>query len=436
MGIILPARWNPLRYHPIQHQLVMSSCRFNVVPAGRRSGKTELAKRRLVIRSLAPTIHKFPGRFFAAAPTRDQAKRIFWDDLKSMIPPDFIVGKPSETELLICLINGARIYVVGMDKPERIEGSPWDGGILDEYGNMKEKTWREHVRPALADRNGWVDCIGVPEGRNHYYDLYQMALEDENPEWGGFHWISADILPPEEIEAAKKDLDELTYQQEYEGSFVNFAGQTYYPFDRNIHVEKLEYIPDQELIFNFDFNIAPGTATVAQEQQLPSGHHGTAIISEAYIPRNSDTLKICDRLIQEFPQHEEIITCYGDATGGAGGTAKVSGSDWDLIKEKLTNYYGEDQIQFHVPRGNPAERKRINCVNSRLKSIKGDIHLMVDSRCKHTIKDFEGVRSKDDGKIDKTKDMKLSHLTDGIGYYIAKEFPFKRISSVHQVSGA
>ncbi len=78
---MLTRRWTPLRYHPVQQAYWSSPHRFNTIPAGRRSGKTELAKRKLVKRALAGT--KFdPPRFFAGAPTREQAKRIFWDDLK------------------------------------------------------------------------------------------------------------------------------------------------------------------------------------------------------------------------------------------------------------------------------------------------------------------------------------------------------------------
>ena len=49
---------------------------------------------------------------------------------------------------MISLKNGAQIWVVGLDRPERIEGSPWDGGVLDEYGNMRANAWPEHIRPA------------------------------------------------------------------------------------------------------------------------------------------------------------------------------------------------------------------------------------------------------------------------------------------------
>ena len=76
---------------------------------------------------------------------------------------------------MIPLKNGAQIWVVGLDRPERIEGTPWDGGVLDEYGNMRANAWPEHIRPALSDRGGWCDFTGVPEGRNPMAELRGSA---------------------------------------------------------------------------------------------------------------------------------------------------------------------------------------------------------------------------------------------------------------------
>ena len=50
-GIVVPPRVTPLRYHPVQQKFIRSVARFNVVPAGRRSGKTEIAKRKIVRRA-------------------------------------------------------------------------------------------------------------------------------------------------------------------------------------------------------------------------------------------------------------------------------------------------------------------------------------------------------------------------------------------------
>lgn len=438
-GFALTPRWYPLRPHGVQRAYWLSPHRFNTVPCGRRSGKTEIAKRRLVKRAVMGTLFDRP-RFFAAAPTRDQAKRIFWDDLKAMVPVWAMGGAPSETDLLIPLWHGGELQVIGMDKPERIEGSPWDGGVLDEYANMKAKAWTDHVRPALSDRGGWCDQTGVPEGRNHYYDTdraakAQMLEHGAESDWGSFHWRSEDILPPEEIAAAKNGLDDLTYEQEYGGSFVSFQGRIYYVFEEATHCERLidRYNPDEPLIFAFDFNVSPGVAAVAQEMTLPNGVHGTGWIGEVWLPQNSNTPLVARRLLADWKDHRGPIRCYGDATGGARGTAKVEGSDWDLLRKILKGGDAEkglsgfgDRVTFRVPEANPAERSRVNAVNSRLKAADGTVRMMMDpSRAPHLQKDLEGVQvlQGSAGEIDKKYDPKLTHISDAAGYYIAKEFP-------------
>jgi hypothetical protein len=119
------------------------------------------------------------------------------------------------------------------------------------------------------------------------------------------------------------------------------------------------------------------------------------------------------------------VLCYGDATGGASGPAKVSGSDWDLIKNALRPVFG-DRLRMRVDKANPRERVRVNAVNSRLMGADGTVKLRIDrSKAPNLVKDFEGVRllSGGAGDIDKKVDSKLTHMTDAIGYYIVKRHP-------------
>ena len=373
----------------------------------------------------AITAHGSPDpRFFAAAPTRDQAKAIYWADLKAMAPP-ILIAEVRESDLTIRLKNGAEIVVVGMDRPQRIEGRPWNGGVLDEFANMRPGAWTENVRPALSDRQGWCWFVGVPEGRNHYYELYERARSDPTGEWAAFSWPSSDILPPKEIESARRDLDELTFAQEYEASFVTFAGRAYYPFDTLTHCAPLAYDPGAELVLGFDFNVSPGIAVICQEQTLPNGLTGTAVIGEVWIPRDSNTERVCAKIVQDWGDHRGRVTAFGDATGGAKGSAKLSGTDWEIIKAVLRPVYGP-RLSLRVPPVNPAVRSRVNAVNSRLRSVSGEIRLMVDpAKAPKTVRDLEGTRVLDGtaGEIDKRADPMLTHLSDALGYYVAERFP-------------
>jgi hypothetical protein len=61
--------------------------------------------------------------------------------------------------------------------------------------------------------------------------------------------------------------------------------------------------------------------------------------------------------------------------------------------------------------------------------MEGVIRLMVDPvKAPNVVKDFEGVRllKGGSGEIDKKADPALTHLTDGIGYYVEAEFPIAK----------
>lgn len=444
----LNARWWPMKPHPAGEAYTDSPHRFNTVPAGRRSTKTERFKRKVVSAALDATTEWAP-RYFAGAPTRDQAKRIFWEDLKALVGREAMRKPPSETDLTIYTFTGAEIVVVGLDKPERIEGSPWDGGGITEFGNCKPTAWPQNIRPALADRKGWCDLEGVPEGRNHYYELdvkarALMAELGARSEWGAFTWPSSDVLPPEDIESMRRDLDELTFEQECNASFISFEGRAYYPFLRATHCAPLRYNPRAPLLLCFDFNVAPGVCAVVQEQPLPGQFEhdaktgvpllgrpltGTGVIGEVHIPQNSSTPAICRKVLADWSKHQGAVRCYGDPTGGNRGSAKVAGSDWDLIEAELRPVFRE-RLAFRV-KGHAAagiERGRINALNSRLLSVTKDVRLMVDPlKAPHVVKDFEGVvlLKGGAGELDKAATPELTHLTDALGYYEEYEHPVR-----------
>lgn len=446
---LLTPRWRPLRPHAEQLRLCTDDKRFKMVPAGRRSGKTERAKREIVKQAFA-----HPGqRYLCGAPTHMQAKGIFWKDLLALVPSWALAERPNRTELRINLIQGAEIVVAGMDQPQRIEGQPWHGVVLDEYGNMKPSAWPEHVYPTLSETHGWAWLIGVPEGRNHYYDLTIDHANDVD--WGLYSWPSADILAPEEIAAARRNLDELTFRQEYEASFINFEGQAYYAFSAATHCARLKqnYNPRADIGVCFDFNVSPGVCAIVQEMDLPvtataavaveepsslpfkhtrlytGPTMGTAVIGEVYIPRNSNTPAVCRKLVQDWKGHQGNIFVYGDATGGAKGSAKVEGSDWDLVKRELKREWGQ-RVHFRVPKANPAERARVNAMNTRIRAGDGTILLMVDGgAAPHVVKDLEGVRTLagGSGEIDKVHDPELTHISDALGYYVVANFPTTKL---------
>jgi len=237
------ARWYKLIDHPVQAELIRAvenGVRFPVVPAGRRSGKTERAKR-----FVAKMAMKNPGEmYFIAAPTRDQVKKIYWADMKKLCLVSLCSKPPSETDLIIFLDNGTQVQLIGLDRPERIEGVFWSGGVIDEIADVKAEAWESNIRPALdtfnptrPDYKAWCWLIGVPDGLNHYYDMAKYAESGNDPDWKLFHWKSAEILPADTIAAAKRQMSAKQYKQEYEASFEGATGRIYEDYDRTNHTD-------------------------------------------------------------------------------------------------------------------------------------------------------------------------------------------------------
>lgn len=254
------------------------------------------------------------------------------------------------------------------------------------------------------------------------------------------------MLPRSEVEAARRQLDELVFQQEYEASFVNFVGRIYYNFLQGNNCKPLRYNPLAPLMICYDFNVDPGVAVILQEQRIPGEYErdrngiqmldrpiiGTGVIGEVWIPANSNTPAVNRKIIQDWGDHKGQVIVFGDATGGSRGTAQTEGSDWDLVRRDLSKQFG-DRLFFEVDKSNPTERARVNAMNSRCKSANGEIRFAVDPRqAPHLVTDLEGVRALEggSGEIDKKHDPMLTHISDAVGYYVAKRFPVADRSAI------
>ncbi|MBI5562747.1 MAG: hypothetical protein HY894_07865 [Deltaproteobacteria bacterium] len=399
-------RWKTLRPHAEQARLWTENKRFAVVPAGRRSGKTELAKRRLVV-SLPVKKEWADPRYFAAAPTRDQAKRIFWRDLKALVPAAW-VRRVYEGDLCIATRFGSELWVVGLDRPERIEGVAWDGGVLDEYANMRGEAWTQHIRPALSDRRGWCWIIGVPEGLNHYKDLVDYARGGADPDWGAYAWPSADIVDAAEVEAARRVLDARTFRQEYEGSFEGATGRVYYPYDAARHEDAgLSVAPGLPIILCCDFNVDPCVWEAAQTDGKQ-----VWVVDEIMLCGTS-TAEMGKAALGRFGGHPGGVVVYGDAAGLARSTAGAS--DYAILQE----------LGFRnqrVRKANPHVKDRVNAVNAMLENIRGEVRLRHRPECRSLRKDFEAVAwAEAGGEIDK-RDRARTHASDALGYFVEHEF--------------
>ena len=156
--------------------------------------------------------------FGYVAPYRSQAKSVAWDYLKYFSRP--ITKQSNEADLIIELLNGAKIRLFGADNADAMRGLGFDGLYLDEYGDFKPSVWGNVVRPALSDKQGWCVFGGTPKGKNQFWDIYETSRKLPN-EWFTLSLPASKskLLPESELQAAQAQLAEDQYLQEYECSF-------------------------------------------------------------------------------------------------------------------------------------------------------------------------------------------------------------------------
>ena len=221
---------------PSQSKIALCLKRFRVVNCGRRFGKTTLA----VLEMIGKAISKDDVRIAYIAPTYQQARDIAWEDLKSIAKPATLKVNESRLEIQIKSQFGgmSRIMLRGWESIETLRGQKFDFIVIDEIASMRNfwVNWEEVIRPTLTDRKGEVLFISTPKGFNHFYDLYNKSLGDEDFE--SFHFTTYDNphLPIEEIDKAKKEMLPDRFSQEYLADFKKSEGLVYKEFNRERHI--------------------------------------------------------------------------------------------------------------------------------------------------------------------------------------------------------
>ncbi len=420
-------RWYKLIDHDVQLALldaVPNGVRFPVVPAGRRSGKTERAKRFVAKEAMK----KANELYFLAAPTRDQVKKIFWDDIKKLTFSSTHSRRPSETALIIYMPNGTEIHLIGLDKPERFEGIPWTGGVIDEIANVKETAWAENILPALntvtperPDYRAWCWLIGVPEGLNHYYEMAEYARTANDPEWALFHWKSADILPDDVIAAAKRVMSEKQFKQEFEASFETTSGRIYSDYgDDNLVNDTI--LPHEKIWWCHDQNFTPMSSAVCVKRDN-NINILDEIILESAVSRQS-----AQEFVERYKDHEnKNIVIYGDPAGRAG---EKHGHPSDYVEiERVLRTAGWN-FKRKVSRKAPAIKDRQNAVRAKIKNAAGEVSLFVNpNKAPYSHKGLATVQTKK-GSTFLEEETDYQHVTTAIGYMTHVEFPIIQKTSI------
>lgn len=389
-----------------QSTIVSDEHRFKVIVAGRRFGKTHLSIRELCKHGSRPN-----QEVWYVAPTYRQAKQIVWRKLKNRLQDLRWTKKVNESELSITLKNGSVISLKGADNADSLRGVGLDYLVMDEFADIDPEAWYEVLRPTLADKQGGAMFIGTPKGIGNWaHDLYNMPTEQPD-QWASFQYTTVDggNVKPEEIEAARRDLDERTFRQEFLATFETYAGRIYYAFDRKSNVIEITD-PKLDIVYiGIDFNIDPMSAVIALRQG------DTLYVVDEIRMFSSNTQELVAEIQARYPKSK--VWCYPDPASRQRKTSAGGVTDLSILQNA--------GFIVKAPLAHTPVRDRINAVNSRLCDSTGIRHLYISPQCKYTIEGLERQTYKE-GTSQPDKESGYDHQMDALGYLVDYLFPVRK----------
>jgi hypothetical protein len=253
--------------------------------------------------------------------------------------------------------------------------------------------------------------IGTPKGiANWAYDLYQME-QDYPDAWKSFQYTTIDggNVTEDEIAAAKRDLDERQFRQEFLATFETYTGRIYYAFDRTGNVRNLEQPDTQVIYIGMDFNIDPMSAVISVRQG-----DNLYVIDEIRM-FSSNTAEIVEEIKTRYPKSR--VWVYPDPAARQRKTSAGGATDLTILQNA--------GFVVKSPNSHTPVRDRINAVNSRLADATGIRRLFISTKCKYTLEGLERHTYKE-GTTTPDKDSGYDHMMDALGYMVDYIFPVRR----------
>lgn len=414
--------------HLKQIEAMEDPARFKFWLAGRRGGKTVA-----IVEDMLEGISVCPdgGEIFYVGPTNSDAMELIWEKLTERLDELGWKYDPKVSKQRINFSGRRKIYVIGAEKIRRIRGHKVFRCYLDEvafFSRPLTDIWRA-IRPALSDLRGRAIAATTPNGKGT--DAYDFYLDIKNKaDWKFFHWYTEDnpYIDAEEIEAAKAELDERSYNQEYRAGWESYEGVAYYSFDENVHEKPCDPLDlGRPFILCYDFNVNPTTIIICQK-------HGQMLqFKREYSQRRGSTEDTTRQMCEDFVSllkkeskgNEDkyrslfdsvLFKIRGDASGNAE-KSNTGRSDYYYVRSVL-DFFGF-KYEMEVPSSNPPIIDRVKHVNGYLKAVDGTVRVQVDPACKELLRDFSSQETR--GRIPSDANN-LGHKADAAGYCIYWDF--------------
>lgn len=266
--IKVPIDWSPRPYQIPLWKYLEGGGKRAVAVWHRRAGKDLSSINWCAVSALTR-----PGLYWHLFPTYNQGRKIAWDGM-TREGRKFLEHFPKQmweavnnTEMRLTLKNGSIYQVVGTDNVDRLVGANPVGVVFSEYSLQDPRAWN-YIRPILAENGGWALFIYTARGRNHGYDLLNIAKKNETWFQEVLSVENTRAIPIEAIDEERASgMPEEMIQQEFYCSFDaplvgSYYGNAMAKLLADKHLGKIPYDPVLDVHTSWDLGVGDSTSII------------------------------------------------------------------------------------------------------------------------------------------------------------------------------
>ena len=241
-----------------QKEVFKNFKRFNILVIHRRAGKTVTAICLLLYKA-----SREKWSYWYIAPTYKQSKAIAFDIL-TKLAKKLPRTEVNISELTITLFNWSKIRLFWADYPDSLRWLDLKWVVFDEYAQQPSSIYWEIIFPMINANDGWCLWIGTPKWKNAFYHLYERWLKDDKFYVKLLNVSQTWLLNEEQLKAAKEEMTEEEYNQEYNCSWTASIKWAVYWKELSIAYEEWrirKWIYDPEILIDTFWDLWISDAT-------------------------------------------------------------------------------------------------------------------------------------------------------------------------------
>ena len=198
-----------------------AGAKWNIMVCGRQWGKTLFSSAQMTAWMMSNPNSK--GIWIS--PFTAQSEQIYFEMVQRC--GAFIKSSNSQNKRIVWFNNSILVFKSG-ENYEAIRGGTYDYGVIDEMAFLRAEAWPV-IRPCFSVQGKKVLLISTPHIKNHFWDFYQLGLDQDEPNFTAIQAISIDnpYFPEEDLREAERTQPRDIVRQEYYAEFMEAGGAVF-----------------------------------------------------------------------------------------------------------------------------------------------------------------------------------------------------------------